>query len=203
MLSRTYAARPFARLQKSTGSVATIMRAAPIRPVPIRVLNAAVTTAMVDARGTAIEHHLQSGDVDRDRRSALMSNAPLSRCQCSDVVNGTAVKAGSGVTTAGTNAGNVCVVWRALRRQVSNLRSVRLCRRDSRSRHSENQRLLKDPRPIIGIPTLLAHRAGDRLEATHLAIGLRSIIKPSDKTTLQIRIRTVGDQPAAKKVRSG
>jgi hypothetical protein len=50
---------------------------------------------------------------------------------------------------------------------------------------SGNQRLFKNLRPVIGTPPPPTYRARDHLEAAHLALRLKSMVKPradSDQT---------------------
>ncbi|CAM5762905.1 hypothetical protein BMIN10S_00693 [Bosea minatitlanensis] len=82
-----------------------------------------------------------------------------------------------------------------LRRQAMPTRHLR----DDRS---GNQRLFKNLCPVIGTPPPSTYRPGDHLEAAHLALKLKSVVKPRHKTILQIRIVRVRAQPAAKKVGS-
>lgn len=74
--------------------------------------------------------------------------------------------------------------------------------RNLRDDRSGNQRLFNNLRPIVGAPPPPAYRPRDHLEATHLALRLKSMVKSRHKTILQIRIVRLGPQLAAKKVRS-
>lgn len=92
---------------------------------------------------------------------------------------------GSGAVTAGTKAGSAaaCLARLASPREQL-LRRQPVPTGHHRHRRARNERLLQDPRPVVGTPAPAAERAVDHLETPDRPLRLKYTVKSRHKTIL-------------------
>jgi len=170
---------PSAPLRKSTGFVATMTRTAPVGPITSRP-----STHPAPRHSWPAKPRSRSPTSHRRRRSRSPPRADGVDCAAFAARSCRRLRGENrfGRMTAATKAGIASAALRlpASGEQLLRRQAMPACNLgDNRSR---NQRLFKKLRPVIGTPPPSAYRPGDHLEAAHLALRLKSMVKPRHKT---------------------